>query len=80
MVLTADEGTRLAGGTARALGEWTTDALIPFQASLSLEGTGELGNALPRGPAILILSKANPSDRPGMEQSVNIRVFITLGP
>ncbi len=52
--LVNDAGRRLAGGTARARGAWTTADFVPFEATLSAPWPSG-------GTGLLVLERANPS-------------------
>jgi len=62
-------GKRLASVPAQAQGEWMTEGLVPFSASISIPETYT-------GPATLVLHKDNPSGLPKNDASVSFPIVI----
>ena len=63
------EGSVIGRTHANALGEWTTEKNVDFDATVHIEATHT-------GPATLILMKDNPSGLPENDDSVEIPIVI----
>ena len=61
-------GNVLATTPAQAQGEWMTEALVPFKATLTIKNYS--------GPATLILLKDNPSGLPENDDAVSFPIVI----
>jgi hypothetical protein len=60
-------GTTIASTTARAQGDWMTEAFVPFQATINIPTTYS-------GPATIVLEKDNPSGLPQNAASIQIPI------
>lgn len=67
--LRTTDGLRLGAGSANAQGDWMTDDLVPFRADM-------VAAQEHRGPALLVLWKANPSDLPENDAALTVPVVI----
>ena len=65
--LVDDKGNELAAGQARTTGDWMTDQLVPFTASISFN-SGSAQNG------ILVLKNDNPSGMPEKEKQASVPV------
>ncbi len=63
------ENTLIGRGIAQAQGEWMTENLVPFTATVSIEGGYH-------GPADMVLLRDNPSGLPENDDSVTIPIRI----
>lgn len=67
-----DKGNELAAGQARATGDWMTEQLVPFEASISFNpGSASMGT--------LILKNDNPSGMPEKEKQASVPVNFNSG-
>jgi hypothetical protein len=69
LLLKDSEGNVVARGFASARGEWMAREFVPF------EGRIEFKKPKGRGRGTLILKKDNPSDRPELDDALEIPVF-----
>lgn len=69
VVLTNWDGLIIAEGQAQLQGDWMTDALVPFQATL------EFDTPTDKNTGFLILKKDNPSELPENDDSLEIPVL-----
>ena len=63
------EGEVIARSFCAARGEWMTQEFVPFEGSLQFNSPSSGG----RG--VLVLKKDNPSDRPELDDALEIPVF-----
>lgn len=61
------DGTVIASGTATVLGDWMTDALVPFSAKVTYTGA-------PKGSGVLVLQKDNPSGLSANDDTIEIPI------
>lgn len=67
IMLFDDEGNTIGSANARALHNWMTDELVPFEATLTFDNpTGDSGE--------IVLIRSNPSGLPENEDSISIPV------
>jgi hypothetical protein len=69
LVLKDHKGRVIAQGFVTARGEWMTKEFVPFEGTLTFEKPAAGG----RG--ILVFKKDNPSDRPELDDSVELPVY-----
>lgn len=68
LTIVDEDGEVLTTKSVTVNGEWTTDALVPFDTEVSVKNYD--------GPATIILHRDNPSDLPENDDSVRIDVTI----